>query len=49
MKKLLALLLLFGIVGCVEETGLQKETRLVRAVEKTGAAEGSYWLEKQSR
>jgi hypothetical protein len=48
MKKLLTLLLPLLIVGCVEQNGLQKETQLVKAVEKTGAAEGSYWLEKQS-
>ena len=49
MKHTLALVLMvFGIVGCAEQNALQKEIQLVKAVEKTGAAEGSYWLEKQS-
>ena len=48
MKKLLTLLIPLLLISCVEQNGLQKETQLVKAVEKTGAAEGSYWLEKQS-
>ena len=47
MKRLLLILPLL-IVGCAEQNGLQKETQLVKAVGKTGAAEGAYWLEKQS-
>ena len=48
MKKLLTLLIPLLLISCVEQNGLQKETQLVKAVEKTGAAEGSYWLEKPS-
>ena len=48
MKKLFLLILMFGFVGCSEQSAYESNLSLVKTIENSGQTQSAFWLEQNT-